>query len=160
MKIFSAFVLSFFVLTMAACGFHLKGEASLPLELKYLQLSPSEDKEFNDELIKQLKQAGAKMGAHSKASSLRVRFETLPEMTVAKSSSTGLQIQQLKIRVEYSLKNNSDLWLVEQKTLTQSREFELDTAQLLAKNREKQQLYQEMKRSLVRILLYQLQLFN
>jgi len=89
-----------------------------------------------------------------------VRFEVLPEMIVAKSSSTGLQIQQLKIRVEYSLKNNSGLWLVEQKELTQSREFELDTEQLLAKNREKQQLYQEMKRNLVRILLYQLQLSN
>lgn len=148
------------ILSLTACGFHLKGEALLPQQLQQLQLSLSGDDDFNAVLTKQLKQAGAKIVNASDASLLNVSFEVSPEIIVANSSSTGLQIKRLKVSVDYSLRNGAGKWLVEQQKLIQVREFEADTEQLLASNREKQQLYQEMKVNLARLLLYQLQLLN
>lgn len=148
------------IFSLSACGFHLKGEALLPQQLQQIQLSLSVDDGFNAVLTKQLKQAGAKIVDTGDASLLKISFEVLPEVIVANSSSSGLQIKRLKVSVDYSLRNADGKWLVEQQQLVQTREFEADTEQLLAKNREKQELYQEMKVNLARLLLYQLQLLN
>jgi len=143
-----------------SCGFQLKGAASLSPQLKQLNVTQSVDKVFNQELIRQLKAAGATIVDKKNAAFLSVVYNEYPALTIAKSSSTGLTIQQLKISIDYSLKNKDGKWLVQQKTLAQSREFEANSDQILAKDKEKQQLYRQMKKNLVRLLLYQMQLIN
>lgn len=154
------FVLLLLVLVLSSCGFHLKGVNKLPAQLHFMHLIESDDAEFNKILLKQLKASGVTIVDDVETILLSVKFKTLPEIIVAKSSSTGLQIKQLSIQLQYSVKNKSGEWLVEQKLMTQSRDFESDTNQLLAKNNEKKQIYQQMKKNLVSILIYQLQLLS
>ena len=151
-------ILIILILTLVSgCGFHLKGDSKLPLQLQVLHVIKSDDSDFNATLLQQLKSSGVIIVDDVKAALLSVQFQTLPEITVAKSSSSGLLIKQLKVRIEYSVKNKAGDWLIKQKQLEQTKDFESNTNQLLAKNNEKQQMYRQMKQSLVRILLYQLQ---
>jgi len=153
------FLLSLIVLLMG-CGFQLKGAANLSPQLKQLNVSQSTDQVFNAELMRQLKSAGARISEQENIAFLSVSFHQSPAITIAQSSSSGLTIQQLKISIDYSLKNASGKWLAQQKTLTQSREFESNSDQILAKNKERLQLYTQMKQNLVRLLLYQMQSLN
>lgn len=148
------------IVLLMGCGFQLKGAASLSPQLKQLRVLQSSDQVFNEELLRQLKSAGATISEQENVAFLSVSFKQSPIVTIAKSSSTGLTIQQLKIRIDYSLKNASGKWLAEQKTLTQRREFESNSDQVLAKNKERLQLYTQMKKNLVRLLLYQMRSLN
>lgn len=152
-------IIGFFIL-LTACGFHLKGENILPSQLKLLQVIESTDTDFNALLLLQLKSAGVKIVEDTQSALLSVKIEILPEITVVKSSSSGLEIKQLKVRVEYFVKNKAGGWLLKSKRLEQTRDFESDSNQLLAKSNEKQQLYRQMKKNLIRILIYQLQLLK
>jgi len=160
MNVLKQLLLVSLIALLIGCGFQLKGAASLSPQLKQLNVSQSVDKAFNQELNRQLKAAGATIVDQENAAFLSVIYKEYPAITIAKSSSTGLTIQQLKISVDYSLKNMDGKWLVQQKTLTQSREFEANSDQILAKDKEKQQLYRQMKKNLVHLLLYQMQLIN
>jgi len=144
------------VVLLTGCGFHLKGEANLALSLKQLALIKSGDKVFDDELMRQLKSAGVKLIEGDNITTLSVRLNVPAEINIAESSATSLSIQQLQVSVDYSLKMASGQWYIQNQTLSQNKEFELDSNQLLSKNKEKQQLYQQMKKNLVTILLYQL----
>ncbi len=148
------------IFSLFGCGFQLKGESRLPDNLQQINLSLSEDDDFNNSLIKQLKSSGAFIVQSKQAAFLSVRLDKLPELIVAQSSSTGLQIERLKINVEYSVRDAQGQWLVQQKTIVQSRDFEADSNQLLAKNNEKIKLYTQMKQNLARMMIYQLQLLK
>lgn len=158
MRLVKGFFLALLLSVISACGFHLKGAANLPTSLQELTLSLSKDEAFNNELKKQLKQAGARFNENNSGAFLSVKYKVLPELSLAQSSSTGLNIQQLKVQVEYSLKDGTGRWIAQQKLLTQTREFESDSDQLLAKNKEKQVLYHQMKINLVNLMMYQLQI--
>ncbi len=145
---------------LTGCGFHLKGETNLSLSLKQLALIKSGDKVFDDELARQLKLAGVELVDGVNNTLLSVRLDVPGIINIAESSATGLTIQQLKVSVDYSLQDVSGQWLIRDKNLSQSKEFELDSNQLLAKNKEKQQMYRQMKKNLVTILLYQLKRVN
>lgn len=148
------------IVILAGCGFQLKGAASLSPQLKQIKVSQSDDNVFNKELLRHLKSAGATLLDKEGIAFLSVSLNESPVIILAKSSSTGLTIQQLKVSITYSLKNASGKWLVQQKTLTQIREFESNSDQVLAKNNERLQLYLQMKQNLVRLLLYQMQSLN
>ncbi len=147
-------------LLLTGCGFHLKGEASLSPELSKITLIKTGDRIFDDTLIQQLEKSGSRLVEGYQTAVLQLTLDVPEAVTIAQSSSTGLSIQLLTVRLNYALKSASGQWLIQQKTLTQTKEFELDSNQILAKNKEKQQLYQQMKKNLVSILLYQLQRFE
>jgi len=145
------------ILLMTACGFHLRGDNKLAEQFQLMQLIESDDVDFNTLLLQQLKLSGVTIIDDDHVALLSVQVKILPEITLAKSSSSGLEIKQLRIQVDYSVRNNNGVFLQKQKQLEQSKDFEADSDQLLAKSAEKQKLYQQMKQNLVRILIYQLQ---
>lgn len=145
------------ILQVSACGFYLKGENQLSPQLQLMHVLESDDPEFNALLLQQLKISGVKVVDDLNAVLLGVQLQILPEITLAKSSSSGLLIKQLKVRINYFVKKSDGKSLIDRKQLEQLRDFESDTNQLLAKNNEKQQLYREMKQNLVRTLIFQLQ---
>lgn len=158
---FNSVVVFFIASLLLGCGFHLKGQSSIPSELQTLELKLSTDPDFNNELITQLKKSSVKIITNDQlqtAAFLSVKLQQSPEVIVAQSSSTDLQVVRLKIQLEYSLKNAQGEWLALQQSISQTRDFEADTSQILGKDSEKRQLYLQMKQSLVRILLYKMQL--
>lgn len=149
------------ILLQTSCGFQLKGEVSLPKALHSMAVEESDDDVLNNLLKRQLKTSAVQLHQAEFANViLNIEYTQPSANRVAQSSSSDLKIIRLDTKLEYSLRTNKDEWLIESKTIRQSREFESSDSQLLGKSSEQNQLYKEMKSNLVRILIYQLRFYQ
>lgn len=152
----------FYVVLMAlllgACGFHLRGvsqwpERLNPVYLESAQLEPHQSRQIRDALTR----SGARQAASSESAvQLRVILEPLKSRRIASSSLSSVELVQLTMRLQYSLQGPLGEPLVDSREMTQSRELELDTNNVLSHQDQKEQVTQELQQSLIRSMIYQL----
>lgn len=152
------FIFLSLLLTLSACGFHLKGKSELPESLQQIHLSQSGDAEFDSLLLNELNAADAQIVESKESAQLIVSLTTVPEVVITQTSAVDLQVDRLNIELVYSLKGAGGKWFAQQKKIYQVRDFEFDNTQPSVEQRQKQKLYTQMKENLVRILMYQIRL--
>jgi LPS-assembly lipoprotein len=64
---------------------------------------------------------------------------------------------ELQYRLEFDVKGSNDQQLLPRQSVDAIRAYTYDTEQVLAKEREQERLYREMRQDLVNALLYRLQ---
>lgn len=147
------------ILSLSACGFHLRGISDLPQQLSNIQLL-AEDIDSNDRalLTQALQRAGVSLvDADNSAARLRVSFKTLPERSLADSAGSGTRIARLARELTYSVIGASGNRLVDNVTLTSTQDLEINENNLLAVEAEKQVLLDNITESLLNRMLRQLQ---
>lgn len=149
-------------LTLAACGFHLRGSpeltggnAALPAEMAVTTIEAASQ---TSELVRQLKRA-------LRSVDIVVAEEDLPQAAVL-SLREGLDRRVLSVdsegrAVEYELNytvsfdvNRDDIdWRIPEQSITLSRDYFFDRLDALAADRQEQLLRQDMQREMARLVL-------
>jgi LPS-assembly lipoprotein len=145
---------------LVACGFRLAGTADLPEELSTIHLvSRNLSKQQQDEIIGRLTRAGATVVNEPTADAvvLTVSFKVLPDRRLASGGSSGKIVDRVTRSLDFSLKSPAGEVIAPVKTLRQQKNIELDENNLLASNREKENVIKDLEQSLFKQLINQLQ---
>lgn len=157
MRPFSALLLLLLLLSISACGFHLRGSVQLPptlSELALLDATPATD--IAPELSRGLRGAGVRLDA-SAPMRLQIRSEEYGKRVLSVDASGRAQEYGLSYTVRFSLRTaDGELWLPET-SVTLSRDLRFDASAVLATEGEERLLRAEMRQEAVLQILRRLQ---
>ena len=145
---------------LVACGFRLAGTADLPEELSTIHLVTSNlSKQQQDEIRGRLTRAGATVVDQATADAvlLTVSFKVLPDRRLVSGGSSGKIVERVARSLDFSLKSSTGEVIAPVKTLLQQKDIELDENNLLASNREKENVIKDLEKALFKQLINQLQ---
>jgi LPS-assembly lipoprotein len=149
-------------ISVTACGFRLAGTVELPSQLQSIYLVTSNFSEAQSRALRRsLTAAGATLveQADSEAARLVVSLNALSDQQLVSSATAGSTVNRLSRSLDFNVQSAEGKVLAAAQTLRQQQNVELDDANLLASNREKenaiiqleQSLYQQLIRKLTRI---------
>jgi LPS-assembly lipoprotein len=141
---------------LTACGFHLRGQATLPFESIYISGSPS----FANQLARAVR-AGSKTRVTDNPKDAEVTLQVLNEVrerSILSLSSTG-RVQELQIRYRVSFRvadKNSREYLAPSEILLK-RDLLYSDTDVLGKEQEEALLYRDMQNDAVQQVVRRLQ---
>ncbi|MCP4486513.1 MAG: hypothetical protein GY820_04220 [Gammaproteobacteria bacterium] len=145
--------------TLQACGFQLRGFSTLPEQFSNLRvitndLSQTQQRELNLQLL----HAGAKLNYDVELQSaiLTVSVESLAERNIVDSAGSDRTIVRITRQLSYSLSDSAGKRRVDNKTLLQNQDLELDNNNLLGIEYEKLLAKENLDKALFNSLLIQL----
>ena len=145
------------VLLLNACGFHLRGDSKVmakfnPLFIEQGQLSADQLKRVRDSL----KQAEAELATSAiTANKLTLKLTPLKTRTLADSTSSGVELIQLAMRIDFSVIQANGTILIEQ-SLEQTQEVQLDTNNVLSQDNVLKTNREALEKNLLRSMIFQL----
>jgi LPS-assembly lipoprotein len=142
---------------LAACGFHLRGEANLPFNTLYIQIP-------NDSLlgadIKRAVTAGSKTRVVETAAEaqavLQVLGEAREKSILSLNSAGRVNEFLLRYRFVFKVHDGKGRDYIPQNEIALTRELLYNDTQVLAKEAEEQLLYRDMQRDMVQQILRRL----
>ena len=147
------------VLALCACGFYLKGQKPLPVELAHVYIDYQPKYEvvqtpLEAEIREQLTRRGAKVAEDGGSATSRLSITKLNETRRVQSvGQTGKAIEYLLVTtVQFEFRVGKELRVPEQ-GLTVSRDYSFDESQLLAKEAERERRQTEMQQELANLIL-------
>ncbi|HEC19382.1 MAG TPA: hypothetical protein ENI97_08560 [Gammaproteobacteria bacterium] len=145
------------LLSLTACGFHLRGAVQLPAELNALALrdaSPATD--IAPELRRALQNEGVRL-SETAPRVLQLAGERYAKRVLSVDSAGRAQEYGLSYTVDFALRDESGaLWLAPQ-SVTETRDLRFDANAVLGTAGEEAQLRAEMRRDAVLQILQRLQ---
>ncbi len=145
---------------LSGCGFTLRGEVSLPraLDRTYV-LSASEEDELGAELRRRLRGYGVELVDRPEEASatLRVGAERRAREVLAVNEQGKALEYTLSLATNLEVLGKAGKVLLPNKTVSVSRDFIFDQNQVLGSVAEAEVAYAEMRKDLVRIIMYRLQ---
>jgi LPS-assembly lipoprotein len=145
------------VLALAACGFHLRGEATLPFDTIYIQI-PGDSQLGAD--IKRTIVAGSKTRVLDNATGaqavLQVIAEQREKIILSLNSAGRVNEYLLRYRFVFKVHDNRGRDYIPQNEIVLTREQLYSDTQVLAKETEEQLLYRDMQRDMVQQILRRL----
>ncbi len=145
-------------LGLSACGFHLQGRQPLPADLQRVCLVAADrQSDFVDALRRNLQTSGATIVNDEKSASmvLRIDQDELTQKVLVVSSRNLPREYELTYRIS-ARADSGERVLLERQDLEMSRNFTFDEREVLAKEREREQLRGELARELAATLLSRL----
>jgi LPS-assembly lipoprotein len=146
-------------LCMSACGYRLAGTAELPPQMQSIYLLTSNFSAAQErELRRSLTAAGATLVEQADAGSVRlaVSMNALPDRQLVSSASSGATVNRISRSLDFNVKSAAGELLAAAQTLRQQKDIALDDDNLLASNRERENIVLELEQSLFQQLVRQL----
>lgn len=144
-------------LTLAACGFHLRGPQKLPFASIYLAMDPYAD--FTAALKRQIKTSGSTQVA-SKVGDAEVQLQVTrndqQKDILTLNSSGTVREYQLKRRFAYRLVGKDGHEITPMNEIQITRDVSFSDSQALAKEQEELLLYRDMDADLLQQLMRRL----
>ena len=144
-------------LLTAACGFHLRGQATLPFETLYV--NASNDSPFATELKRALL-AGTNTRLSDNPKDAQAIFQLVSETRDKQilSVNTGGTVAEyeLRMRVSFRLYDNKGQNLIVPTEITLKRDVSYNDTNVLAKDYEEAQLYKDMQSDAVQQVMQRL----
>ncbi len=149
---------------LSACGFHLRGQSSLPPELESMQLIAENLSPTQRALLRQkLQKAGASLQATDLLATdgpeqvrLKISFSSLKSRQLVNAAGSGKTIVRLSRQLIYSLARVSGKLPVDKGTLEQRRDIELDEDNLLDSDERIRRAEESIDRALINRLIFSL----
>ena len=145
-------------LLIGACGFHLRGDVTLPFETLYVE------GDANSAFVSQLKRAilsGSSTRLVDNPSEaqavLQVLGETRQKVILSLSGGGRVREFQLNYNVSYRLLNGKNKELAQPGEIALKRDVSFNDTQLLAKESEEALLYRDMQSDAVQQIMRRLQ---
>lgn len=158
MKLMNMVAITLVIGMLSACGFRLAGTAELDAAFKSTHVSYEGQGQAIAELLKKhFKENKVKVVAKDKASVLvNIPYEQTGREILSLDEGGKVREYLLILNVGLDVANAQEK-LVSGKNIRLTRDFLFDVNDLLGKEREEQQLYQEMREDAARLILYRLQ---
>ena len=154
MKVLSLLVV---LALLAGCGFRLAGTAELPASLSIINLTTSGfNTEQRQQLERRLQQAGARIGTETSAPTLSVTLAQLGDNLLFETGDNQ-QTRRLVQQLTYRIRAADNSLLQAESRLRQESDLEIDLLNIVANDRERSELQQQMLDQLVSRMIYQLQ---
>lgn len=145
------------LITLTACGFHLRGSVALPPALSEVAVK---DVSLNSDIAPELRHAMKNAGVLVTDSALMVlqlRAEKYDKRVLSVDSVGRALEYGLSYTVRFSLKDEKGSVWISETSITQTRDLRFDATAVLGTAREETQLKTEMRRDAVSQILRQLQ---
>lgn len=144
-------------LLLAACGFHLRGEAKLPFEKLYI-IAPNPSSPLIVELRSNLEASHVTLVNSPEQADMVLDISLdLPEKQILTLGGSG-RVNEFQLRHRVSLRaydNQQREWLPADELLM-NRDYSYDDTQLLAKQAEEALLFQSMRSDMVQQIMRRL----
>jgi len=151
------FLLAAFCLTLTACGFHLRGQATLPFETLYVDAS--NDSSFAVELKRALRSGtNARLSDNPKDAEAIFQLVSETRDKLILSVNTGGTVAEYELRMHVSFRlhdNKGRSWIVPTE-INLKREVSYSDTNVLAKDYEEAQLYKDMQSDAVQQVVWRL----
>ena len=145
---------------LAACGFHLRGEARLPRSMQTLAIEGADVlSPLGRDLRKALERAGVQVAEKSVPGAAVLRIGSNQFRTDVLSVGGNARANEYTIRyhVEFDVVDASGTPLLERQTIELSRDFTFDASQSLGVAAEQDLLTRELERDMVQAVLRRLE---
>lgn len=152
MRSLRSLLILLFALTLAACGFEMRGTANLAFHKLYMQ---GASLTINKDLKKSLKVNGVTVVSDNAEAELFIEMlsEHQEQNILSLSGSGVVREYELIYRVNFRLRSpSSETWGPVQ-SIVGRRDFSYDDTQLLAKQFEEQRLFDDMRSDAVREIM-------
>ncbi len=151
------FLLAAFCITLTACGFHLRGQATLPFETLYVDAS--NDSSFATELKRALR-SGTNTRLSDNPKDAEAIFQLVSETRdkQIQSVNTGGTVAEYELRMHVSFRlhdNKGRSWIVPTE-INLKRDVSYNDTNVLAKDYEEAQLYKDMQSDAVQQVVWRL----
>ena len=151
------FLLAAFCITLTACGFHLRGQATLPFETLYVDAS--NDSSFATELKRALR-SGTNIRLSDNPKDAEAIFQLVSETRdkQIQSVNTGGTVAEYELRMHVSFRlhdNKGRSWIVPTE-INLKRDVSYNDTNVLAKDYEEAQLYKDMQSDAVQQVVWRL----
>lgn len=148
------------VLSLSACGFHLRGSVALPhgMEVTYVQ-----DMQPASRIALPLRQTlisnGARVAETAEDASALVRIvsERFDRRLLSTGRTSKEKDYELLYAITFAARARNESWAVDAQEIRVTREMKFDEEQVLAKNAEQEQLQTVMVQDAARQILLRLQ---
>lgn len=146
-------------MSLAACGFQLRGEADLPQQMALTQLVVDDPySPLAKRVQTMLEQNGVKFVSGSEATAILeipVNQVTTSVLTIADNA----RVREYRVghTIQFRLLDAGGTELLSMQTLSQSREISFDEQKILASSREQEYLKQDLAEDLARLLVSRLE---
>jgi LPS-assembly lipoprotein len=150
------------VLALAGCGFHLRGAGKIefPALLSALRVTVENSQQENDPLLVEMKsalnQAGVQIEDSSDVPSLVLYGENMGSEVLSVGSTGKADEYLLKYQVSYRITDKEGKRLADAQTVRVQRDHVFDRLNVLAMEREEQELRREMQHDAVQQILRRL----
>ena len=147
------------LVSLGSCGFHLRGVAELPAELSRTHISGiSPYSDFATDLRQQLRANGVEIvEANQSTATLRITRNRIDRRVLAVGSDGKVREYELFAVVSFEVRGADKAVLLENQTITLSREFIFDPDNVLGKREEEALLREDLREGIVRLMIYRLQ---
>ncbi|MBC8503349.1 MAG: hypothetical protein H8D34_00695 [Chloroflexi bacterium] len=146
------------LLSLAACGFQLRGDSKLPAWLSPLYLQPGQLNSSQIAMAKaSLKKASVELSEVADSSNrLSLQLSPLKSRKVAGSSLSTVELLQLTMSLEYGVEDSKGRVRIEKSKITQSMELELDSSNVLVHEQTIRENSSTLEQRLIQSMLFQL----
>ena len=147
------------LVSLGSCGFHLRGVTELPPKLSRTHISGiSPYSDFAVNLRQQLRANGVEIvEANQSTATLRITRNRIDRQVLAVGSDGKVREYELFAAVSFEVRGADAAVLLENQTITLSREFIFDPDNVLGKREEEALLRENLRKDIVRLMIYRLQ---
>jgi LPS-assembly lipoprotein len=146
------------LLLLAGCGFHLQGSQPLPKSFEFTYIDAKDEQtDFVQDLRKALIAAGSKVirTQGSSGMTISVHDDQLSERVLSVSARNIPTEYELTYNVKFSVASGGKT-LIDNETVSATRDVSFDETQMLAKEREQEILREALARDLVALVMRRL----
>jgi LPS-assembly lipoprotein len=152
------FILALFV-SLAACGFKLRGHAFLPPEMRTIYLKSHAPYEpFTQQLRQTLISTGIQLVENEQAAPITVNIlsDGTPRALSGMGTTTQINTYQLIYAVRYEILDQNGRILGTTRTVSARRDYTINANEVLSTTEEYTQLEQDMRRDTIAQIINQL----
>ena len=158
-RVATKFIIVFWLVLLAGCGFHLRGEATLPESLKTMYLQGvNTEQGFGLELKRTLKRNGINVipDYEKGAVILTILQNRFDRRVLSVGSNAKVSEYELDGVVEYKVTDGQGKVLSPPQTLEAQRSYEFDQNQVLAMGEQESLLREQMYQQIIQNILRRL----
>ncbi|MDR2219067.1 MAG: LPS assembly lipoprotein LptE [Methylobacillus sp.] len=152
------FLLVFGLLTLAACGFQLRGMTDLGFKKIYIQQAQKYGSTLSKELRRSMRSSGVEIVQTPEEADMQVEImDEKREKEILSLSGTGTVTEfEVYFRATWRWRESSDQPWSPPQSIEQRRDYAYSDAQALAKETEEQRLFDDMYRESAREIMRRL----
>lgn len=153
-------ILLLFCLLLAACGFQLRGQAQLPTAMDHTFVDVADDSSaFIRRFTRELEASGVTLANQpgDGTAVLRIHAERMRREALTISGGARVREFLLIFEIDHELHGPDGEMLIERETLRLTREYSFDEQEILAAQREREFLEDELRRAMSARLLRRLE---
>jgi LPS-assembly lipoprotein len=146
-------------LSLAACGFHLRGSVELPPVMARSFVEAGQAGELAAEVRGLLQSSGVQVVSSRGDATVVIRLlgEQRQRRVIAVDTSGAASAYELTYQVRFELRDGEDAVLMPPQSLSRSRDLNFDGGNVLGKSREEEQIYAALRTDLATAILQRIQ---